>query len=37
VSVNGGPPAQIGAFAATDPFELVGDAIHHVDVSVTVP
>jgi hypothetical protein len=37
VSVDGGPAAQIGAFAATDPFELVGDATHHVDVGVTVP
>jgi hypothetical protein len=36
VPVDGGPPAQIGAFAATGPFGLAGDATHHVDVSVTV-
>jgi len=36
-SVDNAAPAQIGAMAAGSPFDLVGDATQHVDVSVTVP
>lgn len=37
VTVDNGPPTQIGEFSANDPFDLVGDATQHVDVTVTVP
>jgi hypothetical protein len=37
VAVDNAAPVQLGAFKANDPFDLVGDANHHVDVSVTVP
>jgi len=37
VAVDNGPPIRLGAFSANSPFDLVGDANQHVDVSVNVP